>query len=308
MKYASTFIVALLVVTALALIIRSASLSSESAALGDANVGDSRERSGPDRNLKDPPGHSGQGEGPHKLGQAQPLAKDPASNHVAHDKVDPPARTNAPNADTGIGGGTNGAPIPDSSGLVRENPGQAREQPSPALDEALSSIQKGDLPIASRMAFAVAERDGLTFLNNTLDPITGRVIGSDPILLDYYGFQIRFADERSVAEFRNNEFRFLCRLSLEYLGPSSVKFVNAASFPIRRVETCFSMGGEIDYSDDVFLLHRGYKFYFCCWPPHGCGQDFLDNPGEAYGHYGLRDEGGTLVEIDLRTDARSNHE
>ena len=60
-----------------------------------------------------------------------------------------------------------------------------------------------------------------------------------------------------------------------------------------RRNWCPIMGGEIDPEGDVFILHRGFKVYFCCWS--GCADEFLEDPSKHYAHYGLEEKDGKLV-------------
>ena len=72
--------------------------------------------------------------------------------------------------------------------------------------------------------------------------------------------------------------------------------MDAAGYEKAVTEFCpFMPESEVDPHCSVYLLHRGWKFYFCCWS--GCGDQFLRDPSAWYDYYGLADKDGKLVRV-----------
>ena len=69
--------------------------------------------------------------------------------------------------------------------------------------------------------------------------------------------------------------------------------MDASKYEKATAEKCAIMGGDIDPDGDVFILHRGFKVYFCCWS--GCADEFMQDPSKHYAHYGLEEKDGKLV-------------
>lgn len=147
--------------------------------------------------------------------------------------------------------------------------------------------------IAGRMGFSVGKRENLIILENTLDPVTGAAISANATERDYLGHRIRFESAESAGTFGRSPSQYLGRLWLEQLADGSLAHVDLRTHQVAAAETCFNMGGKLDFDRDTFHLHRGYRFHFCCWPG-GCGDKFLANPAAAYPHYGLAENEGKL--------------
>jgi YHS domain-containing protein len=137
-------------------------------------------------------------------------------------------------------------------------------------------------------------------LDNPRDPVSAEPLDNlttAPITRVTHGLRIRFANERSAARFMQEPIAFFAALDLELLPDGTVRHARDADAldpPIIPV-TCPLMGGTIDRTAKVYLLHRGYRIYFCCWS--GCWEDFLANPSAYYAAYGLREQAGSLTEL-----------
>jgi YHS domain-containing protein len=138
-----------------------------------------------------------------------------------------------------------------------------------------------------------------TDLANKTDPVSGVEIpeGAQHYVV-HHGFKVHFADEKSIKKFKRRPIQYFVPLELEKTTDGKVKKVNAEDFkdPPIIPATCPFMGGDISKDDGVYIFHRGYRIYFCCW--NGCWEDFLKEPSEYYGEYGLVDKDGKLVPKD----------
>jgi YHS domain-containing protein len=135
-------------------------------------------------------------------------------------------------------------------------------------------------------------------LKNAKDPVSGNDVGADHDAhahLVYHGFQIHFEDERTAARFKRRPVQFMQKLELELTSDGKVLKVDASKYqdPPSIPEECPMMGGDITKEDEVYILHRGWRIYFCCWS--GCATDFLKEPGKHYAAYGLVEKDGKLV-------------
>jgi YHS domain-containing protein len=135
-----------------------------------------------------------------------------------------------------------------------------------------------------------------TDLKNAKDPVTGKEIAerADHHVV-YRGFKIRFEGESTLKRFKRRPVQYFVPLGLELTAKREVKKVNPEDFKDPPVipATCPFMGGDIIKEDGVYMFHRGYRIYFCCW--NGCWEDFLKDPAKHYGEYGLNEQDGKLV-------------
>lgn len=134
-------------------------------------------------------------------------------------------------------------------------------------------------------------------LKNAKDPVNGKDITDDNRLTVVYdGFKVHLDSARSVKKFKRRPVEYLVPLELEMDADGTVKQVKPSDFiaPPIIPEACPMMGSDIDPEGEVFIFHRGYKIYFCCWS--GCAGDFLAKP--EYAVYGLKDQDGKLVPIE----------
>lgn len=145
----------------------------------------------------------------------------------------------------------------------------------------------------------------LVELENDLDPVSLNPV--DKVVLSYKGFVIRFENDRTRERFRRKPIKYLNQLSLEPQVNGTVVQVNAATYQDAVTELCpFMPESEVDPHGTVYLLHRGWRFYFCCWT--GCGDQFMQNPALWYDYYGLKDRAGSLVRVreTIMSDATPN--
>ena len=134
--------------------------------------------------------------------------------------------------------------------------------------------------------------------DNSIDPVSGESItASHSYQLEYHGFTINFSSEQNRARFERRPIEFLHVLSLEKSSSGEVTLVDAASYadPPTMPAACPLMGGKIYPEDEVYILHRGWRIYFCCWS--GCATNFLADPAKHYHHYGLVERKGQLVAL-----------
>jgi YHS domain-containing protein len=129
-------------------------------------------------------------------------------------------------------------------------------------------------------------------LKNEKDPVT--LEPSKDVTLEYKGYLVHFESESAKAKFEKKPIKFLNSLSLEPRVDGSVFLVDVSDYQDAVTEFCpFMPDSEVDPHGSVYILHRGWKFYFCCWT--GCGDYFMKNPAAAYGYYGLVERDGKLV-------------
>lgn len=131
-------------------------------------------------------------------------------------------------------------------------------------------------------------------LLNAKDPVTLKPIAEPgKITVDYKGYRVHFESEATRAKFNRKSLKYLNSLSLEPQVDGSVKLVDAANWVDCVTETCPLMeGSEVDPHGTVYLLHRGFKIFFCCWT--GCGDGFMQDPAKYYDWYGLVEKDGRL--------------
>ena len=127
-------------------------------------------------------------------------------------------------------------------------------------------------------------------LENENDPVTRHAIppGSG-VTLNYKGYEVRFEDALSRWRFEGKPLKYLNQLNLEPHVDGTVERVDASAYRDAAPAVCTFMPSEIDPFGSVYVLHRGWKVYFCCWT--GCGDGFLQDPARHYAHYGLTDVG-----------------
>jgi len=135
-------------------------------------------------------------------------------------------------------------------------------------------------------------------LNNTNDPVTRKPLpplGPDdkPITLDFRGFQIRFADALTRWRFEGAPLRYLHQLNLEPHPDGSISQIDPSGYLAAVPETCPMMGSAVDPFGSVYVLHRGWKIYFCCWT--GCGDQFMQDPVKWYPDYQLKEQPGEAL-------------
>lgn len=138
-----------------------------------------------------------------------------------------------------------------------------------------------------------------TDLANKKDPVSGDEIPEGAAHhVVYHGFKVHFADEKSIKKFKRRPIQYLVPLELEKTTDGKVKKVNPDDFKDPPVipATCPMMGGDVFADDGVYIFHRGYKIYFCCW--NGCADDFLKEASKHYAVYGLQEKDGKLVPKD----------
>lgn len=135
----------------------------------------------------------------------------------------------------------------------------------------------------------------ITDLGNTRDPHTRKPIDQGTaVTAEYKGFRIHFESENTRQRFFKQPIRYLAELALEPRTDGSVVRVDSSKHVDRAPDLCPMMpDSSIDPHGTVFLLHRGYKFYFCCWT--GCGDAFMQDPAKYYAYYGLAERDGALV-------------
>ncbi|MBX3473042.1 MAG: hypothetical protein KF754_01510 [Planctomycetes bacterium] len=131
-------------------------------------------------------------------------------------------------------------------------------------------------------------------LKNELDPVTRKPV-TEPgkVTVLYKGYRVHFASEATRERFNKKSLKYLNTLSLEPQVDGSVKLVDASNWVDCVTETCPLMeGSEVDPHGTVYLLHRGFKIFFCCWT--GCGDGFMQEPAKYYDWYGLVEKDGRL--------------
>jgi YHS domain-containing protein len=129
-------------------------------------------------------------------------------------------------------------------------------------------------------------------LGNENDPVTGEKLDETKVTLEHKSWRIGFAKDESKKKFEKNPVRYYAKLSLEP-GKDKLTKVDASKYEKATAEKCAIMGGDIDPDGEVYILHRGFKIYFCCWS--GCADEFLKDPSKYYAHYGLEEKDGKLV-------------
>ncbi|MCA8916697.1 MAG: hypothetical protein KDB90_14990 [Planctomycetes bacterium] len=134
-----------------------------------------------------------------------------------------------------------------------------------------------------------------TDLKNETDPVSGDKIGEDAKhSVVYHGFKVHFSEDKSIAKFKRRPIQYCAALGLERTTEGEIKKVDPDEFkdPPTIAATCPIMGGDIVKEDGTYILHRGYRIYFCCW--NGCWEKFLKEPSKYYGEYGLEEKDGKL--------------
>lgn len=130
-------------------------------------------------------------------------------------------------------------------------------------------------------------------LGNEIDPVSGAKLEGATVIGDHKQWRIGFASEETRKKFEKNPMRYFAKLSLEPTADGRLLKVDGSKYEKALASECPIMGGEIDPDGEVFILHRGFKIYFCCWS--GCADEFLANAAKHYAHYGLIERDGKLV-------------
>lgn len=132
----------------------------------------------------------------------------------------------------------------------------------------------------------------LVDLKNAKDPVSLLPVGT--VTAEYKGYLVHFESDATKTKFERKPIKFLNMLSLEPHPDGSVTLVEASNYQDAVTEFCpFMPESEVDPHGTVYLLHRGWKIFFCCWT--GCGDYFMQDPPAAYGYYGLVERDGKLV-------------
>lgn len=192
------------------------------------------------------------------------------------------------------------APAPDNHSHAHGNAGHtdhAANAPGHAANEA---APEGGHAQHSKITFnwdelkPPAPAGEIVDLKNTKDPVTLKPIAEPgKVTVDYKGYRVHFESEATRAKFNRKSLKYLNSLSLEPQVDGSVKLVDATNWVDRVTETCPLMeGSEVDPHGTVYLLHRGFKIFFCCWT--GCGDGFMQEPSKYYDWYGLVEKDGKL--------------
>lgn len=166
------------------------------------------------------------------------------------------------------------------SANLQDNPGEA-SKPTPEDKEPQKQDPKPE-----------PKPEPVLDLKNAGDPVSGKAVGEAPVVLEHKGWNIRFESEANRDKFLKKPVRYYASLSLEPGTGDKLLKVDASTYEKAAPATCGIMGGDIDPDGDVFVLHRGFKVYFCCWG--GCGDEFVANPSKYYDHYGLVEKDGKL--------------
>lgn len=187
-----------------------------------------------------------------------------------------------------------GAPAPASNKADHAG----HEQPPPKADEhaghKMSNTEtKAPDREPEKAPEKPVEKPAAVDLGNATDPVTSAKLDDKKTVVEHKGWKIGFADEASSKKFLKNPTRYSAKLSLEIGADGKWTKVDASKYEKATAESCPIMGGDIDPEGDVFILHRGFKVYFCCWS--GCPDEFLENPAKHYAHYGLVEKDGKLV-------------
>lgn len=184
-----------------------------------------------------------------------------------------------------------GNPPEPESPAVSHAHAEAEPAPSRPAENAAQPAHAAHSPAANQPVAPPVEQ--ATDLKNARDPVGDEEIrGGDEFSWVYKGFRVRFATERNRLKFQRNPVRFLQKLGLEMQGEALAQ-VDAAAYRDARPAVCPLMGNAIPGDSDVFILHRGWRIYFCCW--EGCWEQFLAEPARYYDAYGLLEKDGQLV-------------
>ncbi|MBZ0135445.1 MAG: hypothetical protein K8I27_03600 [Planctomycetes bacterium] len=181
------------------------------------------------------------------------------------------------------------APVADAK--PQEKKGTEKDPPKKDAEDPHKGHDMGDNKEAKPEWDGEVETD----LKNKMDPVTDKGVGESEEHVVYHGFKVHFADEKSIKKFKRRPIQYLTPLELEKTTDGEVKKVDPADFKDPPVipDTCPMMGGDIFADDGVYILHRGYKIYFCCW--NGCADDFIADPSKHYAVYGLEEKDGKLI-------------
>jgi YHS domain-containing protein len=193
------------------------------------------------------------------------------------------------------------APVADTQPQEHDEPKKDAPNKADARKDAHEGHDTGDTKDDPKKKESVWDGEVETDLANGKDPVTGGKVGDDhdnQAHVVYNGFRIHFADGNSIKKFKRRPIQYLVALELEKTTDGKVKKVNPDDFKDPPVipATCPMMGGDIFADDGVYIFHRGYKIYFCCWS--GCADDFLKEPSKHYAEYGLQEQDGKLVPKD----------
>jgi YHS domain-containing protein len=166
---------------------------------------------------------------------------------------------------------------------VKDVPKQESKAEEPKKEEPKKEAPKKEEP----------KPEAAKELENTNDPVSGKAVGAKPVMLEHKGWKVRFESEANRDKFLKKPIRYYAPLSLEPAKDGKLLKVDASKYEKAAPATCAVMGGDIEPDGDVFILHRGFKVFFCCWS--GCGDEFIADPAKYYDHYGLAEKDGKLV-------------
>lgn len=169
--------------------------------------------------------------------------------------------------------------------------GEEKKEPKkeePAKDEDTTSKDK-----KTEKDKAEPKPEPAVELENSTDPVSGKEVGESETVLEHKAWKIRFESEANRDKFLKKPIRYYAKLSLEPTTEGKLLKVDASKYEKAAPATCGVMGGDIDADGDVYVLHRGFKVFFCCWS--GCGDEFVADPAKFYEHYGLVEKDGKLV-------------
>ncbi len=180
--------------------------------------------------------------------------------------------------------------LADAAKPVSAEPGVVRLTPPVKHFAGCCPVDVGFRWAALRAPAAAAEASALVVLDNPNDPVTGAAVPEgEGLTLDFRGYQIRFEDAVSRWTFEGTPLNYMNRLSLEPHVDGTVTRVDAAAYRVAKAQRCAVTSSQVDPLGSIYVLHRGWKVYFCCWG--GCGDSFMEDPAAAYAHYGLVDPG-----------------
>lgn len=172
-------------------------------------------------------------------------------------------------------------------------PGNQDKKEEPKKEEPKKEEPKKEEPDKEGSKKEQPKSEPAKELENATDPISGKAVGDKPTVLEHKQWKVRFENEANRDKFLKKPIRYYAKLALEPAKDDKLLKVDASKYEKAAPATCGIMGGDIDPDGDVFILHRGFKVFFCCWS--GCGDEFVADPAKYYDHYGLVEKDGKLV-------------
>lgn len=101
------------------------------------------------------------------------------------------------------------------------------------------------------------------------DPVTGEALGEEPVIIDYEGRQLRFANQKNVETFRKDPQPILQKLDQRIIEQQT------DSYPL---ETCPITGAKLgSMGEPVNRVYGNQLVRFCC---AGCPAQFEENLDE----------------------------